>query len=43
MSTIIAVRGAEPWRRRLFLPAYTVVDAARYTKTKSQTQHSTTG
>ena len=37
MSTTIAVRGAEPWRRRLFLPAYTVVDAARYTKTKPQT------
>jgi len=37
MSTIIAVRGAEPWRRRLFLPAYQVVDAARYAKTTPQT------
>lgn len=37
MSTIIAVRDAEPWRRRLFLPAYAVVDAARYAKTTPQT------
>jgi uncharacterized protein (DUF433 family) len=37
MSTIIAVRDTEPWRRRLFLPAYTVADAARYAKTKQQT------
>jgi uncharacterized protein (DUF433 family) len=37
MATIIAVRDAEPWRRRLFLPAYTVADAARYAKTKPQT------
>ena len=37
MSTIISVRGVEPWRRRLYLPAYTVVDAARYAKTTPQT------
>ncbi len=37
MSTIIAERGAEPWRRRLFLPSYTVADTARYAKTKRQT------
>ena len=37
MSTIIAVRDAEPWRRRLFLPAYQVVHAARYAKTTPQT------
>ncbi len=29
MTTMIAVRDKEPWRRRLFLPTYTVVDAAR--------------
>lgn len=37
MSSIIAVRGIEPWRRRLLLPAYQVVDAARYAKTTPQT------
>lgn len=30
MSDLIAVRGIEPWRRRLLLPAYRIVDAARY-------------
>ena len=30
MSNLISVRGVEPWRRRLYLPAYKVVDAARY-------------
>ena len=30
MSNLIAVRGVDPWRRRLYLPAYRVVDAARY-------------
>lgn len=30
MPDLIAVRGTEPWRRRLFLPAYNVTDAARY-------------
>jgi uncharacterized protein (DUF433 family) len=37
MSTIIAVRNTEPWKRRLYLPAYTVVDAARYADTTPQT------
>jgi uncharacterized protein (DUF433 family) len=37
MATIISVRGVEPWRRRLFLPAYTVADAARYANTSPQT------
>ncbi len=37
MPTIIAVRSAEPWRRRLFLPAYTVADTARYARTTPQT------
>jgi uncharacterized protein (DUF433 family) len=30
MSNLIAVRGVEPWRRRLLLPSYSVTDAARY-------------
>jgi uncharacterized protein (DUF433 family) len=30
MPDLIAVRGIEPWRRRLLLPAYTIADAARY-------------
>jgi len=30
MPNLIAVRGAEPWRRRLYLPAYTVSDTAKY-------------
>jgi uncharacterized protein (DUF433 family) len=30
MSDLIAVRGIEPWRRRLLLPAYSVSDTARY-------------
>ncbi len=37
MSTLTSVRGAEPWRRRLFLPAYTVRDAARYAHVSPQT------
>jgi uncharacterized protein (DUF433 family) len=37
MSTIIASRGIEPWRRRLFLPTYSVVNAARYADTTPQT------
>lgn len=37
MPTLTSVRGIEPWRRRLFLPAYTVVDAARYARTFPQT------
>lgn len=28
---------AEPWKRRLFLPAYTVAEAARYAQAKPQT------
>ena len=32
MLNTVSVRGDEPWRRRLFLPAYTVNDAARYAK-----------
>jgi uncharacterized protein (DUF433 family) len=30
MSDLIAVRGIEPWRRRLYLPAYRVTDTSRY-------------
>jgi uncharacterized protein (DUF433 family) len=30
MTTLIAVRGVEPWRRRLYLPAYQVSEAAKY-------------
>ena len=30
MTTLVAERGVPPWRRRLLLPAYRVVDAARY-------------
>ena len=30
MSDLIAVRGTEPWRRRILLPSYTIADAARY-------------
>ena len=30
MPDLVAVRGTEPWRRRLLLPTYTVADAARY-------------
>lgn len=30
MPNLIAVRGVEPWRRRLVLPAYRITDAARY-------------
>ena len=30
MSDLVSVRGTEPWRRRLLLPAYTISDAARY-------------
>ena len=36
MATLTAVRGAEPWRRRLYLPAYQVHDAARYAQTSAQ-------
>jgi len=30
VSDLVAVRGTEPWRRRLLLPNYTIADAARY-------------
>jgi uncharacterized protein (DUF433 family) len=30
MSNLIAVRGIEPWRRRLYLPAYNITEAAKY-------------
>lgn len=39
MATLIAERGIAPWRRRLTLPAYRVVDAARYAGVTSQTIH----
>ena len=32
-----AERGVEPWRRQLYLPAYTVTDAARYSRIAPQT------
>jgi uncharacterized protein (DUF433 family) len=34
---LIAVNDAEPWRRRLMLPAYQVKDAARYARITTQT------
>ena len=37
MTALIAERNVEPWRRRLYLPAYQVRDAARYSGTASQT------
>ena len=37
MTSIIAGRNVEPWRRRLYLPAYRVGDAARYSGTAAQT------
>ena len=37
-----AERGVEPWRRRLYLPAYTVSDAARYSRVAPQTVSSWT-
>jgi hypothetical protein len=36
MPDLTAARGVEPWRRRLYLPAYTVSSAARYAKTTPQ-------
>ena len=36
MPRMIAERGIDPWRRRLFLPAYRVTDAARYSQVSSQ-------
>jgi len=37
MSTLTAVRGSEPWKRRLYLPAYQVSDAAHYASTSVRT------
>lgn len=37
MPTLTAVRGIEPWKRRLYLPAYQVSDASRYVGTSPQT------
>ncbi|MBI2860100.1 MAG: DUF433 domain-containing protein [Chloroflexi bacterium] len=37
MSTVVIERQKEPWFRRLFLPAYPIGDAARYTKTNPRT------
>ena len=37
MPTRTLERNAEPWRRRLYLPAYRVADAARYSGTAAQT------
>ncbi len=37
MTSMIAERKVEPWRRRLYLPAYRVAEAARYSGTSAQT------
>jgi uncharacterized protein (DUF433 family) len=37
MPDLVAVRGAAPWFRRLYLPAYRVADAARYAGVSPQT------
>ena len=37
MSSLIAREGVDPWKRRLFLPAYRVKEAARYARTSPQT------
>ena len=37
MTSTIAERNAEPWRRRLYLPAYRISDAARYADVAPQT------
>ena len=37
MPILTAARHIEPWRRRLFLPAYSVAEAARYAGTPPQT------
>ncbi len=36
MGTMTAERGVEPWLRRLYLPAYRVADAARYSDISPQ-------
>ena len=37
MTSLVSELPDEPWRRRLFLPAYMVSEAARYAKVSSQT------
>ncbi len=37
MTTLTSVRDTDPWRRRLYLPAYRVGDVARYTHTTART------
>lgn len=37
MATATRLPEAEPWRRRLYLPAYSLTDAARYAHTARQT------
>lgn len=37
MSELIAERNIEPWKRRLYLPAYNISEAARYSRTSTQT------
>ena len=37
MTSRVAERNVEPWRRRLYLPAYRIGDAARYSETAPQT------
>lgn len=36
MPNLISVRGVEPWRRRLVLPAYRITDAAKYVSESPQ-------
>jgi len=37
MSELIAEHNTEPWKRRLYLPAYNISEAARYARTSMQT------
>jgi uncharacterized protein (DUF433 family) len=37
MATLVSERVQEPWRRRLYLPAYQVGEAARYAQISTQT------
>ena len=37
MPDLVAVRSTEPWRRRLYLPAYRIKEAARYCGESPQT------
>ena len=36
MTNMTAERGVDPWRRRLYLPAYKISDAARYSQVQPQ-------